>query len=439
MIRYLFHPIDNSPLIVFRIALGFIFLAESAGAILTGWVHETFIEPEFTFTFIGFEWLRVFNGPLMYGWYALMAVLAIGVILGWRYKFCMTALALLWTGCYLMQKSHYNNHYYLMMLLSYMMIFVPAHRYRAVDVKRNPALMRLTCPRWCVLMFVALIGVVYFYAATAKMQPDWLEGRPLSLWFSRKTHYFLVGPLLAQPWIPIVVAYAGMCFDLLVVPLLLWRKTRWLAVGASVFFHLFNSAVFHIGTFPYMMIGSLVLFFPPEQVRKHFFPNKPSQDQVQVQAQPPVQKWVLLALGCFFLVQITLPVRHHFFEGYVQWTEEGHRLSWRMMLRAKQGNCVFTIQDPSTGDSWQIRPNKQLPPHQARRLSTHPDMIWQYVQVLKAQYAAEGKPDVKIFARVRVSLNGHPYQPLIDPKVDLAKVPWEHFRHHGWISLREKQ
>ena len=437
MKRYLFHPIDNSPLIVFRIVIGLIFFAESAGAIATGWVHETFVEPGFTFTFIGFEWLRVFNGPTMYGWYALMALLALAVTFGWRYKASMMALAVLWSGCYLMQKSHYNNHYYLMMLLSYMMVIVPAHRFHSLDVKRNPSLKSYTCPRWCVMMFVALIGIVYFYASTAKMQPDWFEGRPLSLWFGAKTHYFLIGPLLAQPWFPPIVAVAGVFFDLLVVPLLLWRRTRWFAVGVSVAFHLFNSAVFHIGTFPYMMLGALVLFFPAEAVRKRFFPKKPSQVQIQPQVQ--VQKRILVLLTCFFMIQLLLPIRHHLFEGNVQWTEEGHRLSWRMMLRAKRGTCILTVGDPDTGEHWKVQPSEHLPSHQARRIATHPDMLWQFVQYLKAHYALEGKPNLQIFARVRVSLNGHPYQPLIDPKIDLAQVSWDHFRHHEWILLRDEK
>ena len=55
--KNLWNPIDNAPLIVFRIFFGFLIAAESFGAILTGWVRKVMIDPEFTFSHIGFDWL----------------------------------------------------------------------------------------------------------------------------------------------------------------------------------------------------------------------------------------------------------------------------------------------------------------------------------------------------------------------------------------------
>lgn len=53
--KILFKAIDNSPLVVFRIFFGFLVACESFGAILTGWVKRILIDPEVTFSFIGFE------------------------------------------------------------------------------------------------------------------------------------------------------------------------------------------------------------------------------------------------------------------------------------------------------------------------------------------------------------------------------------------------
>ncbi|WP_316930169.1 HTTM domain-containing protein [Leeuwenhoekiella sp. MAR_2009_132] len=36
-------------------------------------------------------------------------------------------------------------------------------------------------------------------------------------------------------------------------------------------------------------------------------------------------------------MQLELPLRHWIIKDDVLWTEEGHRLSWRMMLRSKGG------------------------------------------------------------------------------------------------------
>ena len=193
-------PVDNAPLVLFRAFFGFLLTAEAWGAIMTGWVKETFVEPAFTFTFIGFEWLRVFNGEVMYGWYGLMGLLGIGVMLGYRYRFCMIGYATLWHLCYLMQKTHYNNHYYLLVLLCWVMVFLPAHHWFSIDARRKPSIRSLHCPRWCLWLLIIQLWIVYTYAAIAKIYPDWMEGIPLEMWFARKTHYWLVGPLLAQPW-----------------------------------------------------------------------------------------------------------------------------------------------------------------------------------------------------------------------------------------------
>ena len=32
-----------------------------------------------------------------------------------------------------------------------------------------------------------------------------------------------------------------------------------------------------------------------------------------------------------------------------------------------------------------------------------------------------------------MSVNGRPYKQLIDPKVDLANVEWNYFKHNDWI------
>lgn len=429
MTSWLFREVDNSPLIFWRIWFGLILFFEATGALALGWVGETFVETPFTFTFIGFEWLRVFNGPAMYTWYGLMAIAAIGVILGFQYRISMFVYALLWTGSYLMQKTHYNNHYYLLMLLCWLMVFLPANAYFSLDAKYNPALKKLSCPNWCLKFFVAQLVIVYFYAAIAKLYPDWMAGRPIEIWFSAKANYPIIGPLLVKDGVAQFFAWSGIFFDLLIIPMLIWRRTRWLAVILSVFFHLFNSVVFQIGGFPYLMLGALVFFFPPEASRKRFFKQKAPFSPSSYSPN----KWVTLALACYFLIQMLLPLRHHLFPGHPNWTEEGHRLAWRMMLRSKSGSLSFRIVDPATGKTWSARPTEFTTQRQALRVAIRPDMLWQLVQEMKKQYQQEGFEQIEIYAENRVSLNGHGFSYLIDPEINLAKEDWKPFKHHDWI------
>ena len=112
--RWLFQHIDNSALIIFRVFFGLLIALESFGAIITGWVRQTLIEPEFTFSFIGFEWLQPLPGMWMYAYFCIMGIFGIGVMLGYKYRISIIAFTVLWAGVYFMQKSSYNNHYYLL-------------------------------------------------------------------------------------------------------------------------------------------------------------------------------------------------------------------------------------------------------------------------------------------------------------------------------------
>ena len=123
-----------------------------------------------------------------------------------------------------------------------------------------------------------------------------------------------------------------------------------------------------------------------------------------------------------------IPLRHHLFDSDVNWSEEGHRLSWRMMLRSKTGNITFKVQKPD--NNFEIFPlNDHLTPKQISSMSTRPDMIWQMAQYIDDQY----EEDVKVFVDNHVSLNGRPYQRMIDQKVDLSVVKWTPFATKKWI------
>lgn len=439
-IKDLNKPVDNSPLIFFRIVFGLLIFLESAGAIFTGWVKRVFIDPEFTFTFIGFEWLTPLPGNGMYYYYALMAIFGLMVMAGLLYRFSLTAFTILWSATYLMQKTSYNNHYYLLILFCLIMLIIPAHRYYSVDAKNNPQIKSLSCPQWCYVLIILQLGIVYTFAAVAKIYPDWLAGMPIKLWFSVKADYPIIGDLLQEHWFIMAVAYGGILFDLLIVPLMLWKRTRLVGFFISIFFHVFNSVVFQIGIFPYLMLAALVFFFDPEKVRRIFFKRKPVVEYQEVLPD----KWEFRAfnsvpfktvVAIYILIQLWLPIRHYFYSGNVFWTEEGHRMAWRMMLRSKYGTVYYELKIPEAGISKIINPSEYLSPKQNSKIGSNPDLIWQFSQYLKKEYEQQGYRGIEIYAHSKVSLNGRPYFPLIDPTVNLANEAWEPFQHASWVTL----
>ena len=429
--RFLFKHIDNSALIIFRIIFGLLCFLESVGAIFTGWVKITMISPQHTFSFMDFEWLQPLPGYWMYAYYVLMGVFGLFIMLGYRYRFSALAFTVLWAGTYFMQKSSYNNHYYLLMLLSGLMIFQPANKYLSLDIKRNPSIVSYSMPRWSAWIFILQMFIVYTYGSINKIYPDWLNLNVMKVLMQGKKHYVLVGNLLQETWLQYFLAYGGILFDGLVIPLLLIKKTRKLAFFASVFFHLFNSFIFQVGIFPYLSLAFCLFFFSQETIHKLFLKRKPFYDQgeVIVPKKAPIFKTLFIT---YFVIQLLLPVRHYFIKGEVFWTEEGHRMSWRMMLRAKHGLATYIVVDKNSGKQDTIRLENYLTPKQIRSASTKPDVIWQFAQRLKNIYSEKGQ-DVSVFVKSRVSLNGGKYKPLIDPTIDLTTVPWEPFKHSDWI------
>src|SRR5690606_13101658 len=127
MNKFLFKHIDNSGLIIFRVVFGLLITLEAFGAIATGWVRRVLITPEFTFSFIGFEWLQPLPGNGMYFYFALMGIFGLMVMLGYKYRLGIIGYTILWAGVYFMQKSSYNNHYYLLLLLLLFMAILPAN------------------------------------------------------------------------------------------------------------------------------------------------------------------------------------------------------------------------------------------------------------------------------------------------------------------------
>src|SRR5699024_9038423 len=155
------------------------------------------------------------------------------------------------------------------------------------------------------------------------------------------------------------VTYFGIFFDLLIVPLMLWKKTRKFAFVLAVFFHLFNSVIFQIGIFPYLALALFIFFFPPETIHRLFLKRKKFYDRDEIDI--PAYKNLLVAfLSIWFVIQLVLPIRHWFIKGDVLWTEEGHRLSWRMMLRNRGGFSKFKIVNKETGEETTVNKSEYL-------------------------------------------------------------------------------
>lgn len=448
----LFRPTDIASLVFFRIGFGVLALTD----ILSSWIYyhlnKNAFDPEgFQFHYYGFAWVQALPEPLMSALFISLILAAAGIILGFRYRFCSIYFALGFLYVFLLEKAHYLNHGYLFCWLAVIMIFLPADRNFSWLVWKHPERRLESIPFWCLGVLRFLIGVVYFFGGVAKINGDWLRGIPLVDWMTYKSNLPVIGPVLGLSWTPYIMAYTGLLLDLTIVFFLLNRRTRPWAFGLAICFHLLNVLIFNIGIFPYLSIALTALYFPPDFPRKIInslarrfrridrwvagwqkrMTGFPVETPVAWQSDLRFRKPILLTLLFLVAFHILVPLRHHLFPGNVAWTEEGHRYSWRMMLRSKQGRGHFRVVD-SSGEEDIIRPQEFLSDRQERKMYTHPDMILQFAHYLRDRYEEQGKK-VSVFAEIEARLNDRPYQTYIDPSVDLTGVSWSHFGHASWI------
>ena len=156
-----------------------------------GWIESLYLQPSFHFSYLGFEWVKPIDN-YTYLIFLICAISSFFVAIGYRYRFSVIILFLSFTYVELMDKTTYLNHYYLVSLISFLMIFLPANASYSLDsFIRNKSFKLI--PKWNVDSLKLMICIVYFYAGIAKINSDWLlEAQPLKIWLTSKYDLSLI-------------------------------------------------------------------------------------------------------------------------------------------------------------------------------------------------------------------------------------------------------
>jgi hypothetical protein len=226
----LFAPTAIAPLIYFRIGFGAIMMWEVWRYFNNGWIFRYYVEPTFFFTYLGFDWIHPLPGDLMYDFFRIMGLLAGFVMVGAFYRVSATLFFLGFTYWFLLDQSNYLNHFYLISLISFLMIFLPANRALSVDALLRRSIRSGDAPNWSLWLMRFQVGIAYFFGGIAKINPDWLQGSPMVYWLADRTDFPLIGHLFTERWMVYLFSYGGLFLDLLIVPALLWRPTRTVSV-----------------------------------------------------------------------------------------------------------------------------------------------------------------------------------------------------------------
>ncbi len=446
ILHLLFNPMDASGLAVVRMLYGLIIVYESWHFIDFSRFSGTYFEQIFYFKFRFFEWIEPLGAVGMNWLYLAYGVSGFLIFLGLFYRLAATCAFLCISYIFLLDMTNYLNHFYLLIIFSGMMIFIPAQSCWSIHAWIRPNEANNYVSGWSIWLIRTQLLIVYFYAAIAKMNVDWINGMPLFEWLgdhaaeSRGFESYLGHPISVYAF-----TYLGLLYDLTVAPMLLYKRTRALAYCLTISFHLTNSYLFNIGIFPWFMLATSTIFFDPDWPRNFlnfFWPQKfrpiklPNINLNNIELKP-IQNIGFFVAALHLSFQAAFPLRHFLYSDYVAWTEEGHNFSWHMKLRDKYGSVNFVVVDPDTRRSQAIRLENFLTERQIDKMPTRPFMLLQFAHFLSDHYTGPNESPAEVYANTWLSLNGREPQRIIDPKVNLAAISAKEFGNTWVLPIRQ--
>ncbi len=450
-----------------------------------GWIEKLYLEPQFFFKFYGFEWVKPLGETGMYLLFGVAIVSALFMALGLFYRLAAIAFFLSFTYIELIDATNYLNHYYLVCLFAFLLIFLPANRAFSLDVWRKPQLKLNTVPAWCINILILQLTIVYTCAGIAKLNSDWLfRAMPLAVWLPEHTDLPVLGYFFQFKETAYLFSWVGALYDLTIAYFLMYTPTRPLAYIAVIVFHGLTYMLFNIGLFPLIMVLSTLVFFPAnfhdkllgwigferrdgemESFLEHGGMEARRNDSENLDNSwklcQRLKRWVVndkkqantitnsntyrrfsktslqtltqILLATYLLLQLFLPFRHHLYAGNVMWTEEGYRFAWRVMLVEKVGQVRFFVADEETQRKTEIINGRHLTLYQEKQMSIQPDFILQFAHFLADEYKTHhGMKNPVVTVDAHVALNGRTSQQFIDPNVNLASIE-DGFGKKNWI------
>lgn len=417
---FLFQKRDAKILGYLRIIIGSWLFVDWFGMMIIGYVDEAYISSQFNFTFIGFDWVRPLPAFGMYLVFSIGALMAVFITLGIFYRWALAIFFFLQLYVFMLDVVYTLNKFYLFLILVAVLFVVPAHRSLSLLVKWQPIKKLTSVSSWQVLVFQFMLLMIYFYSGLSKLTTDWIQmHEPLHTFLKYKWPFSILNDASFDKVVALM-SYGGLTFDLTVWFWLTNRKTRWFANIWQTSFHSINFLFLGVGSLSIYMSLLTWLMFPPEALLKRLkIKNKKGHHPALAQNK----RRVTIAIGIVAIVMLLIPHRHFLIDNNVNWTEKGHRFSWRLMTRTKSGSSsYFKITDNKTKEVWGVEPADYLTRRQYRKMSAETDLVIQFAHWLEDQWLVKGHSDVKVSAIVNTRLNSRPAILLIDPELDLTKV-----------------
>ncbi len=417
---------------LFRILLGFCLVFETFR--LYKILQSYYINPEFLFKFPLFEFVKPFPFPILLAILTSMFLASCGILLKVFYKVSLVIFLVFYSYFFLLDCSHYNNHYYLVILILFLLVIIPQNGNLRTFIKTNEA---PTASLWGIWVLRFQILVVYFYGGIAKLHFDWINGDVMNAVFNQNPNQIpFFFPFSIENSV-LLYTYGGIIIDLFVAPLLLMKKTRWLAFFVLVAFHLSNAYSLNIGIFPYFMIAACILFWNGDQLQSLLKRPKVKTSENPFARESSIsiynQMYPIL-LSSYIGFQLLFPLRHYLISNNVDWTGQGKFFSWRMKMPHKSLEQfeIFTF-DKKTGEEY--KPNINITGEQLNAFVYYPTLLPQFLDALVEKIDGKQKEDIQFKLNVKVSMNGKNAQTVYSQSYNFSDAELELFKDNKWITV----
>jgi hypothetical protein len=436
--------IDGSSISIFRIGFGIIMLWELFYFLRIDFVKIFLIKPKVQFTYEYFSFVKPLPEPILDILIIVLLVCCLFILIGKHYRKAMIVFFIGFSYLFLLDKAYYNNHLYLICLLSFLLILIPADAYLSFRSKNKTTIKPVFY--WHLLILRLQLAIVYFYGGIAKLNYDWLvTNEPVRTLLENKAATSFIGELLSSKFALYFFTYGGVGFDLLIPFLLFIPRTRIIAVVLALSFNIMNALLFDdINIFPYFMMLSLILFLDPAKVAKYIrtkFLGKKTAPQLPKISTTP-NKILIFTLGFYFLIQMILPFRYLLYPGNVDWTGLGQRFAWRMKIQHRSLETMeFKVWDINTKTIFPVEPaNYGLNHDQITLISHDPRAAVQFAKFIKQHCKdSKGMDNVLVKSNIVVSFNGRPAQQIFAKELDLGTISSNSRQLSRWIEPLKDQ
>ena len=421
---------------LFRIWFGILMAWEMLYFIRIDFVEIFISMPMVQMSYTGLSWLKPLPDVMMWGLIYLLLATTILIILGKWFRWAMLFFAIGFTYIFLLDQAYYNNHLYLLSILSFWMATMPLDAALAVGKKEAS-----TAPAASYAILRFHIVMVYFFGGIAKLNPDWLLRQQPVQELMVSTPF--LSNLLGEDLAVYFLTYGGVVFDLVIGFFLLYKPLRSLGFAGAILFNGLNAIVFDdINIFPFFMLGTLVLFLEPETVAAWFKNTSPKKDKKASKATPTATKlWgkdklLQQVFIAYVVFQCVWPFRHLVIPGEVEWTGQGQLFSWRMKIQHRSiKQMEFMVMDyrsrqliPVDLDAYHINYD------QRNAMARNPQLIMTMVDFLANRAKSkQGHEEIGVQAKISVAFNGRSPQWITDPEKDLTKEEYHAWGRNDWI------